>query len=376
MMYFDNAATTFPKPEKLYEDIINIYSSIGVNSTRGKYVQADKMNEVLKKLRKNLSEIFDINESKKIILNSSATISLNQIIQGLDYSQIETVYISPFEHNAVWRTILEMKKQKKFEIKILPFDKFIWSESKTKLSFQSKKPDLIILTHASNVFGNILPIYKIFKLGKEYNSINVLDASQTSGLIEFNKLNTNLLDFIVFSGHKSLYGPSGIGGFVYNSEIKLKPLIFGGTGINSEEEEMPKTIPERFEVGSLNSLGIIGLKISTDWILEKGINEIFKKEEENRERLKRILLQYDDIEIFDYKKSVGIISITIKNYSTGEIRDILNEYNIAIRSGLHCSPLAHAHLKTQSGGTIRFSVGYFNTEKDFEKLDEILEEVL
>ena len=375
MTYFDNAATTYPKPKEVYENTMKLYSEIGINSSRGKYSKADEMNEITMQLRMNIAAIAGVKYDENIILTPSATVALNQIIQGIDYSLIKNVYISPFEHNAVYRTILAMKDKYNFELSYIPFDSFEWNKSKTEIFFNSQQPNLIILTNASNVFGNILPVEEIFELGKKYNAITVLDAAQTFGLIEL-KLN-KIIDFMVFAGHKTLYGTSGIGGFIYNNKnIRLSPILFGGTGINSEEKKMPDSIPERFEAGSHNILGIIGLKISTDWVLNTGIKEINNKEKENYEKLIKILERYEDMQIFKSERTVGIVSCKFKRFSPGEIGEIFNEYGIAVRTGLHCSPIAHKFIGTQLDGTVRFSVGYFNSDEDFENLEECLDEIL
>ncbi|OQY42120.1 MAG: hypothetical protein B6227_03190 [Fusobacteriia bacterium 4572_74] len=375
MYYFDNASTTFPKVEDVYDKTMEIYKNLGVNFTRNKSEKSEKANNKKKVLVENLKKIFSSNG--EIILNSSATFSLNEILRGLNYTEIKNVYISPFEHNAVYRTIKDLQKKYEFNLNIIKFNEFNLDKSDMELQFMSQKPDLIISTHASNVFGNIIDTESIFRVGKEYDSITVLDGAQTSGLLDFSKI-SNLCDFIVFAGHKTLYGPSGIGGYLYNNKnIILKPLLYGGTGIKSEEVEMPTDIPERYEAGSPNLMGMIGLKLSTDWILEIGIENIKKKEELNHERLMELLKEYeDDLSFKISEKNVGVISITANDYTPQELGNILESYDIYTRTGMHCSPLAHKHMGTDENGTIRFSISYFTREKDFEKLEEIFEEIL
>lgn len=375
MYYFDNASTTFPKVEAVYDKTMEIYKNLGVNFSRNRSNKSEKANNIKKGLVKNLKKIFSSNG--KIILNSSATFSLNEILRGLDYTEIKNVYISPFEHNAVYRTIKNLQEIHGFNLNIIKFKGFDLDKNNMELQFMSQKPDLIISTHASNVFGNVIDVESIFKASKEYNSITILDGAQTSGLLDFSKI-SNLCDFIVFAGHKTLYGPSGIGGYLYNNKnIILKPLLYGGTGIKSEEVDMPSDMPERYEAGSPNLVGIIGLKLSTDWVLEVGIENIRKTEEKNHERLIELLEEYEyDISFEIAKKRVGVISIIANDYTPQELGNILEGYDIYTRTGMHCSPLAHKHMGTDENGTIRFSVSYFTREKDFEKLEEILEEIL
>jgi selenocysteine lyase/cysteine desulfurase len=375
MIYFDNAATTYPKPKKVYDNTMSIYQNLGLNFSRNRSSKSKEAAQIKDNLKSNIQKILCCDG--EVILNSSATFSINEIIFGLDYSNIRTVYISPFEHNAVYRSIKEAQKRYGFDLEIIKFQEYSLDYEDLELKFLSKKPDLIICLHASNVFGNILPIKSIFSKGREYGATTLLDASQTAGLLDFSKI-SSLCDFIVFAGHKTLYGPSGIGGYIYNDKnIKLNPLLYGGTGIKSEEKDMPIDIPERYEAGSPNILGIIGLKISTDWIISKGRDKILQREKENYSRLLEVLEEYaDELKIYSPEENVGIISVTSDEYTPQELGSILDADNIHVRIGMHCSPIAHKHMGTEKSGTIRFSVSYFNTNNDFKKLKEILNEII
>lgn len=375
MAYFDNASTTFPKLESVYNKTMEIYREIGVNFSRNSSEKSENANNMKKELVENIKRIYSTN-THEVIINSSATFSLNEIILGVDYSDIKTVYISPFEHNSVYRPLKRLEKQKNIKIEILKFNKTELDIEDMRVKFMSRKPDLVVVTHASNVFGNILPIETIFEETKKYNGITVLDTAQTGGVLDYTNI-SKLSDFLIFAGHKNLYGPSGIGGYLYNKNIKLEPLLYGGTGIKSEEIEMPKELPERFEAGSPNIMGIIGLKLATDEILKIGIEEIKKIKIKNLEQLHIILKEYGyDIKIHsDTKNNIGIISVTATDYTPQELGKILSDYGIEVRTGMQCSPLAHDHMKTQNGGTIRFSVGYFSKEEEFKELKETLENI-
>ena len=378
MIYFDNSATTYPKPDAFYEKLSENFRKFGLNGSRSKYKKASLMKDLENDLRIKLAsdKYFNISNPQNLIITPSATFSINQVLQGLDYSNIKNVYISPFEHNAIYRTILYLQKKYKFELEFIPFNKFVWDKNKTKLYFKSKSPDLVILNHASNVFGNILPVSDIFSLAKKVNAITVLDVAQSAGSISVNMKKLNA-DFACFAGHKGLYGPTGIGGFAINSNIKLTPILFGGTGINSEEINMPLYAPERFEVGSMNSLGIIGLTLSLKWIEEVNIDKIYKKKQESLKILIETLSRYDEINIIsDSKNNIGVVSIIIDDYTPQDFAIFLNEKNIAIRDGLHCAPIAHNHIGTAPNGTVRFSLGFFNDNNDFENLDKALNEIL
>ncbi|MGL5204405.1 aminotransferase class V-fold PLP-dependent enzyme [Cetobacterium sp.] len=374
MIYYDNASTTYPKFNRVYDGTMELYKEIGINFTRNSSDKSKNAKEIKKNLINNIKNIFST--KNEVILNSSATFSCNEIILGLNYKNIKTIYISPFEHNSIYRVIKKVAKEKNIELKILKFKKFELDLEDMNLQFLSQKPDLIILNHASNVFGNILPVLDIFEAGKRYDAITVLDASQTGGVLDFSEI-SEIADFIVFAGHKNLYGPSGIGGYIYNKKISLKPLLYGGTGIKSEDEEMPEELPERFEAGSPNILGMIGLKIATDELLEIGIENIKSKKEQNFKKLYELLEEYSyDIKIHSEKeKNIGVLSITGFDYSPQELEEIMNDNEIITRRGMHCAPLAHHHIGTQDGGTLRFSVGYFNSDNDLEVLKEILDSI-
>lgn len=374
MIYLDNASTTYPKMPSFYDKTMLQYKDMGINFSRNNSDKSKEGINIKGSLTNNIKKIFS-SQSYQVILNSSATFSLNEILTGLDYNKIKNIYVSPFEHNSVVRVLKKIQKENDINIIVLKFNNFILDEEDMRLNFISKTPDLIVINHASNVFGNILPVELIFNEGKKYNAITVLDASQTGGVLDFSSISP-LSDFIVFAGHKNLYGPSGIGGYLFNKNINLNPILYGGTGIKSDEEDMPSDIPEKFEAGSPNTLGIIGLKIATDELLDIGIENIREKKEKLLEALYETLSEFDyDLKIeSNIKNNIGIISITGISYSPQELEIMLNEHDVIVRSGLQCAPAAHKHMGT-SNGSLRFSVGYFNTDEDIIKLKDILDEI-
>lgn len=374
MIYLDNASTTYPKMPSFYDKTMLQYKDMGINFSRNNSDKSKEGINIKESLTNNIKKIFS-SQSYQVILNSSATFSLNEILTGLDYNKIKNIYVSPFEHNSVVRVLKKIQKENDINIIVLKFNNFILDEEDMRLNFISKTPDLIVINHASNVFGNILPVELIFNEGKKYNAITVLDASQTGGVLDFSSISP-LSDFIVFAGHKNLYGPSGIGGYLFNKNINLNPMLYGGTGIKSDDEDMPSDIPEKFEAGSPNTLGIIGLKIATDELLDIGIENIREKKEKLLEALYETLSEFDyDLKIeSNIENNIGIISITGISYSPQELEIMLNEHDVIVRSGLQCAPAAHKHMGT-SNGSLRFSVGYFNTDEDIIKLKDILDEI-
>lgn len=375
LAYFDNAATSYPKPVDFYSETMKMFQEFGVNGSRGHHHLADNMLQHTNALRKNLATIFGVTP-EKIIFSASATLAANQIIQGLDFSTIKNVYISPFEHNATYRTIWAMQQKYGFALNILPFERFSWNESKTSFLFANANPDVVICTHASNVFGNILPVEKIFAEAKKYNAVTILDSAQTAGTIPVIATDLNA-DFVIWAGHKGLYGPSGIGGFVINTSYCLRPVIYGGTGIFSEDTSMPEAIPEKFEVGSMNSLNMLGLLVSTNWLLKNSSN-VMQNKSHMTQCLFETLREYSDICTVVSDETIanaGVISVIPQTMSPAEMDSFLAQSGICVRSGLHCAPLAHKHMKTAPEGTVRFSVGYFNTDKEVKYLNHILEDL-
>jgi cysteine desulfurase family protein len=373
--YFDNAATTFPKPEVVYTFTDKFYRECGVNVGRGQHLLASRAASLVSETRELL---LDLNHcpNKRVVFTHTATEALNVILQGLPWQEKMTVYVSPFEHNAVMRVLVYLKTQYNLNIETLCFNKsrFEYDLSGIKEQFANRQPNVVVMSHASNVCGIIAPTEEISSLSKQYKAINMVDMCQTMGLIETN-LSSENIDFAVFAGHKTLYAPFGVAGFICSANADVKPLLFGGTGIDSASEDLPSTIPQRYEVGSPNIMAIAGLNASLHWIKEIGIQSIHAKECENHSKLLKILEKYDNIRVEPFGKkydAIGVVSCTFDGYSSDSIGQILSDKGIAVRTGLHCSPNAHKFLGTFPSGTVRFSLSYFNSDEDFIALDEAL----
>lgn len=374
MAYFDNAATTYPKPDIVYEAMNEFYRNNSGSFGRGNYKSALHVGDLVADTRKRLLALFHC-PAKQVVFTPSATIALNIIIQGLIAKNVKNVYISPFEHNAVTRTLHHFDQQGLIKIiQLSVTENMMYDLSQIRYQFDDIKPDLIIVSHASNVFGLIAPVRNIFALGKKYSAVTLVDMAQTAGLIDCD-LSLELFDFAVFEGHKTLLGPTGIGGFIMKQDFDLPATIFGGTGFESANQDMPESLPERFEVGTTNIVGIAGLNAALKWIEETGIEIIREKEKENRNYLLGILEKFDFIKIvgnYPENEYVGIVSCLIEGISSDSAGNIFNRCNIAVRTGLHCAPLAHKFLHTYPAGTVRFSVNCFTSDKDFEELEAAL----
>ena len=373
--YFDNAATTFPKPEMVYEFTNKFYRECGVNVGRGQHKLSSNANSLMLETRILLLDLNNC-RNKKVVFTHSATEALNIILQGLPIRDGWTIYLSPFEHNAVTRVIAHLQQIYKLNVVTLSVNKetLKYDLNRIKYQFLEDKPNLVVVSHASNVCGVIAPVHDLSAMAKNYGAITVIDMCQSMGLIDTD-LSSQNIDFAVFAGHKTLYGPLGIAGFICSGDIKLAPLIFGGTGIDSINESMPDTVPERYEAGSPNIMAIAGLNAALKWINGVGIKQIYEKEKNNHLRLLAILGGFENIRIIipsDINNSVGVVSSIFDRYSSDNIGNILSNRNIAVRSGLHCSPSAHKFLGTFPSGTTRFSVSYFNTDSDFDELESAL----
>lgn len=375
MAYFDNAATTYPKPECVYTFMDQFYRQNGGNAGRGHYSIAQSAGELILDTRKRLQELLHC-PAKQVVFTPTATIALNIIIQGMIASGVKNVYISPFEHNAVTRTLHHYEQIERISVTQLSVTKDLkYDLEKIRYQFDAVNPDLVIVSHASNTIGLVAPIEAIFSLAKKYDAYTLVDMAQSAGLIDYN-IGLNCIDFAVFAGHKTLYGPTGISGFVMEPSIKLPAVFFGGTGYESANQDMPESIPEKYEMGTLNIVGIAGLNASLKWIQETTMETLAQKEQENRGRLLTILNNYDFIHIVGNNESneyVGIVSCLIDGISSDGAGNIFDRQGVSVRTGLHCAPLAHRFMGTYPAGTIRFSVNYFTSEEDFEQLIEALD---
>ena len=375
MAYFDNAATTYPKPDRVYSFMDAFYRKCGGNVGRGDYGIAKSAGALVADTRAHLQELLHC-PAKQVVFTPTATIALNIILQGLCMMGMKNFYISPFEHNAVTRTLHHFENTGEINVTQLAVTSdFRYDLEKIRYQFDDCKPDVVVVSHASNVIGLIAPAAEIFELAKKYGSYTVLDMSQTAGLVDCDVGRTTF-DFAVFAGHKTLYGPTGISGFVMKPEIQLPAVLFGGTGYDSANQDMPDSLPERYEMGTSNIAGIAGLNAALQWSQEIGLQIIFEHEQQNRKKLLDILSQYDFITVVGNspeQQYVGIVSCLFEGISSDIAGNLLSKQGVSVRTGLHCAPLAHKFLGTYPAGTIRFSVGYFTSEDDYKALVEALD---
>ena len=377
MAYFDNAATSYPKPEVVYSFMDSFYRLHGGSAGRGSYALASNAKGVIDETRGLLQNLLHC-PAKQVVFTPTATIALNMIIQGILKKDVRTVYISPFEHNAVTRTLhhFEMLGQITV-IELVVSDDLDYDLARIRYQFDAARPDCIIVSHASNVIGLVSPVESIFELAKEYGAITVVDMAQTAGLVDLN-VGLETIDFAVFAGHKTLLGPTGISGFLMKPEIDLPAVLFGGTGYDSSNQEMPDSLPEKYEMGTLNIAGVAGLNAALKWITEQTISQLFKEEEKRRQQLLSLLEDYSIIKTvgnIEGRQYVGIVSCLIDGISSDSAGNVFSGLGISVRTGLQCAPKAHKFLGTYPAGTIRFSVNALTNDEDFEDLKYALDDI-
>ena len=369
--YFDNAATTFPKPECVYMAMDSFSREIGVSIGRGQHKLSSKASHIADETRDLILSLFHCS-NKKVVFTNTATEALNVILFGISLPSDCNIYMSPFEHNAVTRTLYHLAKLKKLSIVQLDVNSdYSFNMESICKQFHTKPPACVVISHVSNVIGSVAPVVEILSEAKKYNAITVADMCQSAGLIDID-ISSDIFDYVVFAGHKTMYGPLGISGFITKTPESLPPLIYGGTGIESANQDMPMDSYARFEAGSHNTVSIAGLNASLKWIINTGINQIYTMEQKNSSRLIDILSQYSNIHMFLPKQHTGVVSCVFDNYTSDEIGQVLSENNVAVRSGLQCAPYAHKFINTFPAGTVRFSVSYFTSDRDFEQLDRTL----
>ena len=359
--------------------MLNYIENIGVNVGRGTYRSAYAADEIVFDTREQLKALFHAADSKNVIFTMNITQSLNFLIKGL-LKTGDHVLVSSMEHNAVMRPLTQMTQNGVIFDRI-PCDldgSLILSEIEPMIKPNTKA---IILLHASNVCGTIMPVESVGEICKKHQLTYIVDVAQTAGVLPID-MQAMHIDALAFTGHKSLLGPQGIGGFILTDELAqvLEPLISGGTGSLSHTEESPDFLPDRFEAGTPNLPGIVGLNASLTFIKDIGIESIHQKEMALTQRFLEAVLKMPHVKVIG-KKSIqdrtSVVSIQVETMDIATIAHRLDsEYNIMTRVGIHCSPSAHKTLGTFPVGTLRFSFGYFNTDEDVQYAIEALEGIV
>lgn len=378
MIYLDNAATTFPKPKSVYDAMDKMNRQGAVNAGRGSYKLAQAASRLISETKIKLRQLVHVDVSAAVVFSPSITIAINQIVNGLCLRQKAVVYVSPYEHNAVARSLYELSKRKELIVKELPLDNGLEIDiQKMKYEFAKDKPEAVFCTHVSNVTGYILPVEEIFREAKKHGSINVLDSAQSLGLIDV-RADLMDVDLIAFAGHKTLYGPFGIGGFINVSAVPLDTFIAGGTGSDSLNLEMPLGNETRYESSSPNIVAIAGLNAALESLNQK---EHFEREKKMTSYLIEQLSSVKEVKMFlpsNTERHIGIVSVIVEGFNSEDVGTILDEdFEIAVRTGYHCAPYIHKYLRdVTSLGTVRIGIGQFTTKEEIDLLIKALKEIV
>jgi len=378
LIYLDNGATSFPKPEEVYKYMDEFYRKFGVNPGRSGYDICLEAGEIIENTRKQLTKFFNGTISDRLCFSYNSTDALNLIIFGMlkkgDHAISTTV-----EHNSVLRPLYHLEKFHGVEVDYIPFDSkgFVHPEDFAKKFKKNTK--LVIVNHASNVIGTIQPIKEIGKLCKENGVPFAIDASQSAGKIPIDIKEQNV-DIVAFTGHKSLFGPTGIGGLYVNEGIEIELTRAGGTGVRSAVKTHLYEYPWRLEYGTLNSVGVAGLHAGVKWIETTGMEKIHAHEMKLAAKLRDGLQEIEGVNLYcldDLTNHIAVMLFNIEGFeaqNTGTMLDV--DYNIATRTGLHCAPLVHVGIGTDAiHGATRFGIGPFNTEEHIEKSIEAIKEI-
>ena len=353
MIYFDNAATSWPKPQVVVDKTIEAVKHAG-NPGRGVHELAKWSSMKIYETREKIANLFNVNDALNVAFTLNATEALNAAINLVHGDIITTA----MEHNSVLRPC----ETRKGLYRVIPADSKGNIDVNNIINKINSYTDAVVMTHASNVIGTIYDIRKVGLACREKGVLFIVDASQTAGIVPID-MKDMCIDILCFTGHKGLYGLQGTGGICVNSNIQLKPLKCGGTGSKSYDLNHPRNMPEVFEAGTLNTHGIASLGAGVDYINSIGIEKIYKHEKLLVEEFIKGLLKLDNVIIYGDLTSqrVGVVSLNIKDKDPSEICSILASQGICVRTGTHCAPLAHKSMGTQETGTIRFSFGVNNT---------------
>lgn len=378
MIYFDQAASSFPKPASVAEAMAEAVNSYGANPGRGGHKLSRHASSVIENTRTKLQGMFHVPSKDRIIFTSNATAALNQAIMGLSWEKGDHVITTELEHNSVRRPLEKLKNERYIKVDYVNANeknKTWLEEISNKMTSRTK---LVVMTHGSNVTGQILPIQEIGELLSGYKALFCVDAAQTAGVIPIN-MKEMKVDLMALAGHKSLMGPQGIGCLFVQPDIDLKPVNVGGTGSQSENPEQPVSWPTGWESGTMNTPGIAGLLKGLEEVERREIEVIHDHERRLAEKIIQGLLETENITVFgpvEGEDRLGVVAFKMDGVNSHEVAMILDEhYDIAVRAGLHCSPLIHETFQTMESGLVRASVGIYNTEEEVSIFLQAVKEI-
>ncbi|MBS0010836.1 MAG: aminotransferase class V-fold PLP-dependent enzyme [Bacteroidales bacterium] len=378
LIYLDNSATSFPKPDIVYEFMCAFYREHGVNPGRSGFDAAIETGEVILNTRKLLTGLFNGEDPDRLTFSSNATDSLNLVLGGL-INKGDHVITSNLEHNSVLRPLYHMMIDGVAEVTYVPFDGKGYIDPDDIRKEIKKNTAAVVINHCSNVLGTLQPVKEIGRICRDKGILFIVDGSQSAGAVPVD-VEDMLIDAFVFTGHKCLMGPTGIGGSYLRPGVDPRLTRYGGTGVRSAVKTHLYEFPYRLETGTLNLLGIAGLKAGLEWLKEEGMQNIHKREMELYIRLRDGLAETENVILYCQDGNENrnpVVSFNVRGFEAGDVGTMLDvDYDIACRTGLHCAPLVHEQLGTDRiHGSVRFSIGPFNTEEHIQSAIEAVREI-
>lgn len=371
LIYFDNAATGWPKPEQVYRFMDEFYRTHGVNPGRSGYDLAMETGSLLDRLRKRMTKFFggDEDASDRLVFSYNVTDALNLVIPGL-ISRGDHIITTNLEHNSVIRPVNHMVRDHGAEATYIPFDSGGFVDPADIAGAIRPNTKLVVINHGSNVIGTVQPVAEIGRLCREHGITFVLDTAQTAGVIPIDMRKMNI-DVVAFTGHKALMGSMGIGGLCIRKHVEIKQVRSGGTGVHSAYPYHLEEYPWRLEYGTPNLVGIASLWAGQDWLDEHGVDRVHQQEMKLAQRLVEGFRNIEGVELYccgTLESHLPTLLMNLEGVDPGDVGVMLDvDYNIATRTGLHCAPLVHKQLGTvERDGGVRFSIGAFNTEKEID----------
>jgi cysteine desulfurase/selenocysteine lyase len=368
IIYFDNAATSFPKPSEVLDGMIDSYRRVGVSPGRGGYDLATEAEDLVTRTRLQVARFFGAPDPDRVVFTSNATDALNLALLGM-LAPGDHVVSTRLEHNSVLRPLFHLKQLGWINYDLVPFDEKGFVDPDRVAGALRSNTRLVVVSHASNVLGTVQPVAEIGRVCAERSVPLLIDAAQSAGQVPIDMAAWHV-SAAAFTGHKALMGPSGIGGLVCSPDLQIKSTRFGGTGLESRSPVHTQTFPHRLEAGTLNLLGIIGLSLGLDLLQRAGIAAIRQREMRLVRRLHEGLAGLKRITLYTQPsddRRVPLLLCNVEGMSPSDVGTILDgDYGIAVRTGLHCAPLVHADLGTDPRGAVRFSIGFFNQEEEVD----------
>ncbi|HAA76954.1 TPA: cysteine desulfurase [Candidatus Latescibacteria bacterium] len=380
LIYCDNAATTFPKPPEVMEKATEWYTKYGVNPGRSGTDLAIEAEEMVRNTRTRLSQFFGTSgDPDRTVFTQNASDSLNIAIQGM-LTAGDHVITTDLDHNSVLRPVYHLTQYDGIESTYLPFDESGRISPDDLRAAIKPNTKLVVMSHGSNALGTVQPVADVGRICREHEIDLVLDVAQTAGMIPI-EMDAWNVDVVCFTGHKSLMGPSGIGGMVVRDGVEIAPLRYGGTGVRSEHPDHLEEYPWRLECGTINLLGIAGLHVAQDWLEERGLDQIAADEHALTKKLLDGARDLDGVTLYgdeNAENHLPVVSVNIDGMTANNVGTLLDvKFGVATRTGLQCAPRVHQRLETVSQkGTVRISLGPFNTESHVDTVLEGLEDIV